>query len=673
MRRKVRRWRELGAPLKVLRNLQRGVDLDFHTRPPPFNQGNSLENLSEEEQAWLDKEVSRNLGSGSWVAATIKTHVTKCFLVPKKVEPGQPKKWRLVIDLRHLNDFCRDKSCKFETLKSLRYLAKPGDWLISVDLQDGFHAIQVRPDHQKYFTFCLQGQYYTSAVLPFGWKGSPAVFVETLQTLTRALRTPAAPTTAGQPVAFLNYLREECHVKHRPRTALSAAYRSPYWAVRLRVLPYMDDYLFLFRSKAEAEAGALQIRATFEYLGLKINEEKSPTLSAPTQELRHLGLLVNTVRGLFLVPKDKERRIRTMARGLKVQALSNRRLLPARLLASFTGLCQSVYLAVPYARLYLRSLHDDLSQKAHWEANVRLSRQSLRDLQWWADLRDQYLGRALWRSPDQAELHSDSSGFAWGGQLDYNLLAQGIWTLDEKRHHITVLELLAVLRNVQAFLPRLRSKTILLHEDNQAVCHILRNFTSRSPVIMLYLRKLILLLDTNNITLRPVYIRSEDNPADAPSRDRAPDEWKLARQLFDRLNATYGPHTIDRFASSATTQVPRYNSRYSDPQAEARNAMTQDWTHEINFIHPPVDMLPEVVQKLREQPCRATVVAPYWPSQMWFQELSSISCSAELLPRAGLSCPLHLQVFGRSGPTSWRLACFHVEGNRPSSPGGLPW
>ena len=77
--------------------------------------------MSEEEQAWLDKEVSRNLGSGSWVAATIKTHVTKCFLVPKKVEPGQPKKWRLVIDLRHLNDFCRDKSCKFETLKSLRY------------------------------------------------------------------------------------------------------------------------------------------------------------------------------------------------------------------------------------------------------------------------------------------------------------------------------------------------------------------------------------------------------------------------------------------------------------------------------------------------------------------------------------------------------------------------
>ena len=184
---------------------------------------------------------------------------------------------------------------------------------------------------------------------------------------------------------------------------------------------------------------------------------------------------------------------------------------------------------------------------------------------------------------------------------------------------------------------------------------------------------MILLLDTNNITLRPVYIRSEDNPADAPSRDRAPDEWKLARPLFDRLNATYGPHTIDRFASSATTQVPRYNSRYSDPQAEARNAMTQDWTHEANFIHPPVDMLPEVAQKLREQPCRATVVAPYWPSQMWFQELSSISCSAELLPRAGLSCPLHLQVFGRSGPTSWRLACFHVVGNRPSSLGGLPW
>jgi hypothetical protein len=58
---------------------------------------------------------------------------------------------------------------RYETLKSLRYLAKRGDWAISFDLEDGFHAIPIHPDDRKYFTFSIGGKVFQFAALPFGW------------------------------------------------------------------------------------------------------------------------------------------------------------------------------------------------------------------------------------------------------------------------------------------------------------------------------------------------------------------------------------------------------------------------------------------------------------------------------------------------------------------------
>ena len=364
------------------------------------------------------------------------------------------------------------------------------------------------------------------------------------------------------------------------------------------------------------------------------------------------------------MPPDKEQKIRKMAMGVKAQALRSRRLLPARLLAQFTGLCQSVYLACPSARLYLRALHDCLKTRRSWGSNVRLSRQALRDLDWWQGLAGRHNGRTIWRSPDQAELHSDASLFAWGGVLNRQCLAHGIWTTEERRHHITFLELLAVLRNVQAFLPRLRSKRVLLHEDNMACVYIIREKTSRNPVIMACLRDLWAVLDTNQIDMRVVYVRSAENPADAPSRLSSVSQWRLRPSLFRELETAHGAFTVDRFASAHNALCPRYNAEFEDPAAEAVNAMTQDWRGENNFIHPPPDrdLLNAIAQKLREQPTAATVVVPYWSGELWFRELRELAVSMEVRHNAATqACPEFLAHWSIPAPRTWSLAYFRVE------------
>jgi hypothetical protein len=247
--------------------------------------------------------------------------------------------------------------------------------------------------------------------------------------------------------------------------------------------------------------------------------------------------------------------------------------------------------------------------------------------------------------------------------LDGTALAHGLWTSAEKKQHITVLELVAVLRNVTMFLPRLKGKRVHLFEDNQAVCFILRQLTSRSRVIMGYLRELWALLQASDIVFGKVeYIRSAENPADAPSREKSWDEWRLCRTLFEQMESTYGPYTVDRFASRNTALCPRFNSLWVDPLAEGQvNAFSNQWEGEVNWIHPPISLLDDVALKLRAHPCVATVVAPDWPSYSWHRELYEMSWAVDRIPDATTVVDQDfLAHWGVRGPGSWPLLLFHV-------------
>jgi hypothetical protein len=629
--------------------------------PARFHQGRSFSSATAAEESFVREEISRLLESAAIREARPgeATHVSKAFLVPKG------DKFRMIWDGRLLNEATKEETMNFETLKSLKTLAQLGDWAISMDLSDGFHICGIAPEDQRCMAFqcAVTGKTYVYQVLPFGWRLSPYVFCRCMQTLTRLLRSPDVPVTGrGTPDSLLTAIKREVALIDRERPSGSArgtARSAP--PLRMRILPYMDDYLGLFRTREEALLGAQQLQTTLSWLGLSANEKKC--VWEPTQVLVHLGLVIDLRRGLFLVPKEKEKKLANFARGLILSAKRNRRLISRRQLAVFCGLAQSVYLAVPMSQLYLRSLHDcSATGGRNWDCNVRLTKQALRDLQWWVDLSAHSLGRAMWRSPEQAVLHSDASLFAWGGVLDSHLLAHGLWTAEERRHHITVLELIAVHRNLAAYLPRLKSKTVHLHEDNMAVCYILRRKTSRNPVLMAELRKLWAFADEHEVKLRTIsYVRSADNPADAPSRLTGSDSWRIRADVFLDLDRRFGPHTIDRFASSSAHMLPRYNALFADPLAEAQDCFSRVWSEENNWCHPPISDLDQLAQFLRESGAVATVIAPRWTYTSWFQALLEMSVEmVELGTADSVADASYLQQFSLRGPGAWPLVAFRV-------------
>ena len=260
-------------------------------------------------------------------------------------------------------------------------------------------------------------------------------------------------------------------------------------------------------------------------------------------------------------------------------------------------------------------------------------------------------------------LHSDASMTGWGGVLNNTTPARGFWNHRERQLHITELELEAVYNVVRSFLPHLRDRHVFLHEDNQAVMYMLVHYSSRSPNIMRRLRALWLLLDLYNITIQAEYIRSEANVwADALSRELDTEDWRLNPLVFQELDREFGPHTVDRFASVTSAQLPRYNSRWRDPFTEGVDSLHLDWSGENNYANPPWTLLPQLAQKLREEPVPCTIVCPHWVGAPWFQQLRDMASTMWVYPPAySFFLPSRLGASAPVGPAGWSTAVFRLD------------
>ena len=626
--------------------LSEGVRVEWNERgpPPPFHHG--VASFTPAERAWPTLERDRCLATGGWRRATQTTHVSRAFVTYHKGKP------RLVIDLRFVNLHTLARTCRFESMATLRRMIRRGDWMFSIDLTDAYHHVPFSEESVRYFTFgvetldssgAVQVEYFSTPVLNFGWTNSPAVFTEVLRAVVAHVRCPEATSAA----------RRYGHTRSTRSSPTGT-----------RTLPWLDDLLFLVRSAAthgEACARRDGIYSLLESLGLMRAAGKGQ--HDPTHFLEdHLGYGIDSERGLFLLTRRREAALAHGAHALMRARAQRQSWVATRQLASFCGLGEASGLALPLGRFMLRELYDCLATRRGWGGRVQLSSRALADLRWWSELRGTpHVGRAIWRPPATRELWTDASTLGWGGSVQRRLRrppAAGFWSPDELPWHITRKELVAVRLSVQHFLPQLAGHRVLLHEDNMAVVWILTHFMSRSPELMHELRRLWYLLDAYDISLRAVYIRSAENRiADAASRLACSRDYVIVRALFEMLMARWGWCTVDAFASAATAQLPRYWAAHAEALGEATDALAQDWRGECLWVHPPPALLPAVAQMLEESGAEAYVCAPRWPAAAWYGVLHELSTEVIELPPGSLRA-----VAGDAPPqlSSWPLSVFRV-------------
>jgi hypothetical protein len=142
---------------------------------------------------------------------------------------------------------------------------------------------------------------------------------------------------------------------------------------------------------------------------------------------------------------------------------------------------------------------------------VKLTYLLKRDLKWWMQVPSANNGRSIFSPIETTYLQCDSSGYVRGAVLNEQLKARGFWRAVDQQQHFAWKELKAVRLTVLSFLPLLRGRKVLMHEDNQALEAVLSHLTSRSVAMMGELCKLWERIDTNNISIRARYIRSAAN------------------------------------------------------------------------------------------------------------------------------------------------------------------
>ena len=654
-------WRQEKAPARILQTIRDGVKLDFVAgEPAPMKCSPLL--VREQDVQFVVNDVTKGDRLGAY-APLVRGGAS--YLARARVDTRENGKQRLVLNFRHVNQACRKLKCRYEQLRDLPNILRRGDWLLSLDVASAFWHVPIAADSQRFLSWHIavpptiqelppgaywvhdaagQRQYAvierTCAALPFGWTSSPFVWTKLIKVLAKAMRRRG-----------------------------------------IRCLWFVDDALIAMPSQAEARAVRDLIEELLANSGLSRAPDKgcwTPTRTLPC----HLGFEVSTLgkHGHLKVPPHRASEIAALARDLLCRASRDARRVSTQVLRTFLGKASSLTEGCDMARFHLRGLHDAHDQ---WAFKSKLDRAAQRDLRWWAAFTytSTSNGVPLWPLTPTRAIYTDaSSTIGYGCVLEDTRAAPkaavkptgylfaypslpgdfaraaagggtvhkrggtgfgGYWSTQERELlHITEKELLAVRKGVSMHAEELRGRVVRLWEDNQAVVHILKSKTSRSPALMQELRQLLDLLRELDIVLLPQYIRSALNPSDYFSRLTDRDAWVLRPRLRDQLRrhaerVLETGISLDAFACHQSALVPRYASRHSEPSALAFDGLALDWSTEQGavWICPPFALLPAILSKVDAEGPAAVIIAPRWPTATWWPQLTQLGGIEVQLPR----------------------------------------
>ena len=95
--------------------------------------------------------------------------------------------WRPIIDLSTLNNYITSAHFHIETPRSVLNSIRPGDWMISLDLQDAYLQVPVHHDSRRFLRFVVAGKAYQFRVLCFGLTTAPQVFTRIMAPVSAIL------------------------------------------------------------------------------------------------------------------------------------------------------------------------------------------------------------------------------------------------------------------------------------------------------------------------------------------------------------------------------------------------------------------------------------------------------------------------------------------------------
>ena len=545
-------------------HIEFGEDLPFQICQP------KQIHFSLSEREIINEEIAKLLNKG----VVEQTHcVEGDFISTIFVRPKKDGTYRMILNLKTLNEFVSYYHFKMGNIKTALKLMRPGCFMASVDLKDAYYSVPNATEDRRYLKFEWQGSYFQYTCLPNGLACAPRLFTKILK-----------------PV--YSHIRSLGHI----------------------CMGHIDDSLLLGYNYSACTKNIQDTVDTFVKLGFVIHPETS--VLVPSQEMEFLSFLLNSVNMTIRLPPTKAE-----------QSLLHKSKMSIREVAQVIGLIVSSFPGVQFGELYYRNLEKDKILALHiskgdYDSPVYLSNESRSELTWWVNNVDSSFKPIVQEDPDLT-LTTDASTRGWGTVFGVQKTG-GLWSLEEQAFHINYLELKAVLLGLKSLLSNVHNKHIRIQSDNTTTVAYVDNMGGiKSAECNDMAQKIWLWCMEREIWLSACHIPGSTNvEADTESRQfNSSTEWSLNQDVFSDLDKLWVPFELDLFASRLNFKVSSYVSWKPDPGAKYVNAFFVSWKEYYFYAFPPFSVIAACLQKIEQDQATGVLLVPVWQTQPWFTPL----------------------------------------------------
>ena len=432
----------------------------------------------------LKKEIAADRVMGPFPYPPFKTfQVSPLGCVEKKVK----NTFRLIFDLSSprngsINDYIHDmfSSVSYSSLDDALKLVRdcgPGAFMAKTDIKSAFRLLPIRPDQYHLFCFSWEGEFFFDRSLQLGCRSACNLF----ESVSSAIE----------------------HL---------AIHRAIRW-----IIHYLDDFFLVRTSRDGAKADLVAFLALLDELGIPYALEKT---IGPFQILPFTGIEIDTLKEVARLPEDK---IKDCLFALS--CLRDRKKCQRRELESLIGRLSFACKVVVPGRAFLRRLYGataGVRQPYHY---VRLTKEMHKDLEIWSVFLKSFNGMTYYRnemflSPLNKHLFTDSSQSLGTGAIFgphwFSIPWPSSWWSSQT---IIFLELVPIVLALEAWGESFRNACVTLHTDNLPLVDIINSQSSKEPLVMCLVRRLVLQALKCNILIQAVHIMGKKNvQADILSR-----------------------------------------------------------------------------------------------------------------------------------------------------------
>jgi len=275
---------------------------------------------------------------------------------------------------------------------------------------------------------------------------------------------------------------------------------------------YLDDFFFISPDLATSYLN----KSLFDKLCDDIGVPQAPNkVTLPEKSTEFLGIILDSAIWMASLPASKVQSYKS-----DLEEVLHVRSLKLKDLQSVIGKLSFATSVVP-ARAFLRRLIDKLSKHTVPHHHVKITKEMKDDLDIWIQFLAEYNGITYFRSLDlfpspDFEMGADACKRGYGAGFGPHWIQEEfppewVYAYTNKVVGISFFEFFPIFVLISMFGHTVKNSNILFHSDNDGVVRIINQQTSKSPNIMRFLRKLVLLLLKFNISLRSKHIPGKKN------------------------------------------------------------------------------------------------------------------------------------------------------------------